>query len=62
MTPVAFLRTVVSLWGCHWQQPCLQLLAEHGHHPTQQLRWNWTTGKTPVWRVDFVEEVWNSAD
>jgi hypothetical protein len=48
MTPAAFLRTVLPLWGDHWQQPCLALLAQHGHHPTRQTLWNWKTGKTPV--------------
>jgi hypothetical protein len=48
MTPASFLRTVLFLWGDHWQQPCLQLLAKHGHHLTRQTLWNWKTGKTTV--------------
>jgi hypothetical protein len=55
MTPAAFLRTVLGLWGDHWQQPCLALLAEHGYHLTRQTFWNWKNGKTPV--PEFVEAI-----
>jgi hypothetical protein len=48
MTSSAFLKLVVALWGDYWQQPCLELLARHGHHPTRQTLWNWKKGKTPV--------------
>jgi hypothetical protein len=48
MTPATFLRTVMSLWGDHWQQPCLQLLAQHGHRYSRQQLWNWKTGNRTV--------------
>lgn len=48
MTPAAFLRTALMLWGDHWQQPCLQLLARHGHRYSRQQLWNFKTGN---WRV-----------
>jgi hypothetical protein len=48
MTPTRFLRTVLNRWGDHWQQPCLALLARHGHHYTRQTLWNWKVGNTPV--------------
>jgi hypothetical protein len=48
MTSSAFLKLVVALWGDHWQHPCLELLAQHGHHPTRQTLWNWKTGNSPV--------------
>jgi hypothetical protein len=31
MTPAVFLRTVLSLYGDHWQPPLLDLLAKQGH-------------------------------
>jgi hypothetical protein len=55
MTPAAFLRTVLALWGDHWQQPCLELLANHGHHPTRQTLWNWKTGNSPV--PEYIEKI-----
>jgi hypothetical protein len=55
MTPAAFLRTAFLLWGDHWQQPCLALLAEHGHHLTRQTLYNWKTGKTLV--PEYVEVI-----
>jgi len=48
MTPGAFLRAVIALWSDHWQQPCLQLLAKHGHAYSRQQLWNWKTGNSPV--------------
>jgi hypothetical protein len=48
MTPTAFLRAVLTLWGGNSQQPCLQLRAEHGHHPTRQTLWNRKTGNNSV--------------
>jgi hypothetical protein len=48
MTPARFLRIVLQLYGDHWQQPCLALLAQHGHRCTRQTLWNWKTGQTPV--------------
>jgi hypothetical protein len=55
MTPAAFLRTVLALWGDHWQKPCLELLAQHGHHLTRQTLWNWKTGKSPV--PEYIEKI-----
>jgi hypothetical protein len=48
VTPTAFLRTVLSLWGDHWQQPCIAYLAQHGHRYSRQQLWNWKTGNSPV--------------
>jgi hypothetical protein len=48
MTPAAFLRTVLTLWGDHWQQPCQALLAKHGHRYSRQQLWNWKTGNRRV--------------
>ena len=48
MKDAAFLKLVVALWGDHWQQPCRELLARHGHRPTRQTLWNWKTGRTSV--------------
>jgi hypothetical protein len=48
MIPASFLRTVISLWDDHWQQPCLALLAEHGHRYSRQQLWNWKRGNSPV--------------
>jgi hypothetical protein len=48
VTPAAFLRTVVILWGDHWQKPCRELLARHGHRYSRQQLWNWKTGNSPV--------------
>ena len=48
MTAAAFLKLVVALWGDHWQQPCMQLLANHGHDYSRQQLWNWKTGNSPV--------------
>ncbi|MFO0892066.1 MAG: hypothetical protein U0790_23380 [Isosphaeraceae bacterium] len=55
MTAAFLLRTVLMLWGDHWQQPCLALLAKHGHRYTRQTLWNWKTGKTPV--PEFIEVI-----
>lgn len=48
MTPARFLRTVLLVWGDHWQQPCLAYLASHGHQYSRQQLWNWKTGKRRV--------------
>jgi hypothetical protein len=48
MTSAAIPRTVLALWGDHRQQPCLQLLAKHGHRYSRQQLWNWKTGNSPV--------------
>jgi hypothetical protein len=48
MTHSAFLKLVVSLWGDHWQKPCLELLARHGHRYSRQQLRNWKTGNSPV--------------
>jgi hypothetical protein len=48
MTPANLLRTVLMLWGDHWQQPCRELLAQHGHRYGRQQLWNWKTGNSPV--------------
>ena len=48
MKHLEFSKLVVALWGDHWQQPCLELLAQHGHRYTRQTLWNWKTGKSPV--------------
>jgi hypothetical protein len=48
MITAAFLRTVMMLWGDHWQKPCLELLARHGHRYSRQQLWNWKTGNSPV--------------
>jgi hypothetical protein len=36
------------LWGDHWQQPCRELLAEHGHRYSRQQLWNLKTDNSPV--------------
>jgi hypothetical protein len=48
MTPASFIRTVLILWGDHWQQPCRDLLAEHDHRYSRQQLWNWKTGNRRV--------------
>jgi hypothetical protein len=48
MTFAAFFRMVLALWGDRWQQPCLELLAQHGHRYTRQTLWNWKTENRPV--------------
>jgi hypothetical protein len=48
MTGAAFLKLAVALWGDHWQQPCLQLLAKHGCRYSRQQLWNWKTDNSPV--------------
>ena len=48
MTPAAFHKLVVALWGDHWQQPCLQLLAKHGHRYSRQQLWNFKTANSSV--------------
>jgi hypothetical protein len=48
MTNSAFLRTVLALWGDHWQQRCQALLAEHGKTISRQQLYNYKAGKTPV--------------
>lgn len=53
--PNRFIRTVLLLWGDHWQKPCLAFLAKHGHHYTRQTLWNWKTGKRRV--PEHVEEL-----
>lgn len=53
MNNTAFLKLVVALWGDHWQQPCMELLAKHGHHYGRQQLWNWKKGNSPV--PEYVE-------
>jgi hypothetical protein len=48
MTHSAFLRTVLALWGDHWQQPCLELFASHGFHYTRKTLRNYRDGKRRV--------------
>jgi hypothetical protein len=48
MTPSRFLRTVLSLWGDHWQQPCLAFLAEHGYRYSRKTLWCWKTGNRRI--------------
>jgi hypothetical protein len=55
LTPAAFLRTVLALWGDHWQQPCLELLARHGYNYTRQQLWNFKTGNRRV--PEHVEKI-----
>jgi hypothetical protein len=55
MTNAVFLKLVVAIWGDHWQKPCLELLARHGHRLTRQTLWNWKAGKTLV--PEYVEKI-----
>lgn len=48
MTNAQFLRTVMLLYGDHWQKPFAALLAQHGFTYTRQTFWNWKKGNTPV--------------
>ena len=43
------------LWGDHWQQPCLVLLAHHGHRYSRQQLYNWKTGKRRV--PEYIEKI-----
>lgn len=43
-----FLRTVLTLWGDHWQQPCLAFLAEHGYQYSRKTLWAYKTGNRRV--------------
>lgn len=48
MTPARFLRIVLTLWGDHWQQPCLAFLAEHGHCYSRKTLWAYKTGNRRI--------------
>ena len=53
--PGAFLRTVLDLYGDHWQQPLDVLLAKHGHrHSHQQFR-NWKNGERRV--PEYIQKI-----
>ncbi len=55
MTSSGFLKLVVTLWGDHWQRPCLDLLAEHRHRYSRQQLWNWKKGHRRV--PEFIEMI-----
>lgn len=48
MTSSPFLRTILLLYGDHWQKPLRALLASHGHRYSRQTLYNWKTGKHAV--------------
>ncbi len=41
MTPTAFLRTVLLLYGDHWQQPCQALVAGCGRASAKDFHEIW---------------------
>jgi hypothetical protein len=42
------------LWGDHWQKPCRELLARHGHRYSGQQLWNWKAGKVVPEHVELI--------
>lgn len=55
MTTTSFLRTVLLLWGDHWQPPLDELLQRHGHHYSRQQFRNWKNGDRRV--PEYVEKI-----
>ena len=48
LTPARFLRTVLLLWGDHWQQPCVAFLASNGHQYSRKTLWAYKTGNRRI--------------